>query len=214
MLHPTQISLADFDGKISFSSRGKKREVFQTNDSLPYNPAQNILHTRKRPSVSSPEKMEQTLLLAGRRHASFLCSSSSLSLSKKLKKNIRGGGGGALFIFCNQRQFFQIIGSFLFSPTSRSNCISLTSYKLSGGDRVLGGKKSPKMSVKNKAIADPSFTTSSEENNNNNNNNNKEATTVIPTQKHSQGVLQMRSSSTGRGGKKEGKKCQKVKPQI
>lgn len=41
--------------------------------------------------------MEQTLLLAGRRHASFLCSSSSLSLSKKLKKNIRGGGGGALF---------------------------------------------------------------------------------------------------------------------
>ena len=100
------------------------------------------------------------------------------------------------------------------------------------------------MSVKNKAIADPSFTTSSEENNNNNNNNNKEATTVIPTQKHSQGVLQMRSSQTGRGGKKrgqkvpksetsnleqqlvemndekakeekkEGKKCQKVKPQI
>ena len=41
--------------------------------------------------------MEQQLLLAGRRHASFLCSSSSLSLSKKLKKNIRGGGGGALF---------------------------------------------------------------------------------------------------------------------
>ena len=43
--------------------------------------------------------MEQTLLLAGRRHASFLCSSSSLSLSKKLKKNIRGGGGGALLVF-------------------------------------------------------------------------------------------------------------------
>ena len=64
------------------------------------------------------------------------------------------------------------------------------------------------MSVKNKAIADPSFTTSSEENNNNNNNN-KEATTVIPTQKHSQGVLQMRSSQTGRGGKKRGQKVPK-----
>jgi hypothetical protein len=72
---------------------------------------------------------------------------------------------------------------------------------------VLGGKKSPKMSVENKAIADPSFTTSSEENNNNNNNN-KEATTVIPTQKHSQGVLQMRSSQTGRG-KKRGQKVPK-----
>ena len=81
--------------KISFSSRGKNERFFrQTIPSLQFRTEH--LHTHKRPSVSSPEKMEQTLLLAGRRHASFLCSSSSLSLSKKLKKN-RGGGGGALF---------------------------------------------------------------------------------------------------------------------
>ena len=86
--------------KISFSSRGKNERFFrQTIPSLQFRTEH--LHTHKRPSVSSPEKMEQTLLLAGRRHASFLCSSSSLSLSKKVKKN-RGGGGGALlsrFIF-------------------------------------------------------------------------------------------------------------------
>ena len=68
---------------------------------------------------------------------------------------------------------------------------------------MLGGKQSPKMSVENKAIADPSFTTSSEENNNNNNK--TEATTVIPQQKQAQGVLQMRSSS----GKKRGQKVPK-----
>ena len=82
--------------KISFSFEGKKtqRGFFLT---IPSQFRTEHLHAHKRPSVSSPEKMEQQLLFAGRRHASFLCSSSSLSLSKKLKKNIRGGGGGALF---------------------------------------------------------------------------------------------------------------------
>ena len=101
-LYPTQIiSLSflplDFFYENIFLFEGKKQRGFFQR--FLHNSAQKEhLHTHKRPSVSSPkEKMEQQLLLAGRRHASFLCSSSSLSLSKKLKKNIRGGGGGALF---------------------------------------------------------------------------------------------------------------------
>ena len=66
------------------------------------------------------------------------------------------------------------------------------------------------MSVKNKAIADPSFTTSSEENNNNNNK--TEATTVIPTKSIPRGFY--RCDRPQEEEKKEGKKCQKVKPQI
>jgi hypothetical protein len=46
VLYPTQISLADFDGKISFSSRGKKREVFQTNDSFLTIPHRTFTHTQ------------------------------------------------------------------------------------------------------------------------------------------------------------------------
>ena len=102
VLYPTQIiSLSflplDFFYENIFLFEGKKQRGFFQR--FLHNSAQKEhLHTHKRPSVSSPkEKMEQQLLLAGRRHASFLCSSSSLSLSKKLKKNIRGGGGGALF---------------------------------------------------------------------------------------------------------------------
>ena len=152
--------------------------------------------------------MEQQLLLAGRRHASFLCSSSSLSLSKKLQKN-RGGGGGALFtvfIFLTDT-FFQTsrIRSFLPHLSLKLYFFCLIYLSL-GKDRVLGGKKSRKMVVKNKAIADPSFITSSEENNNNNN---KTEATVIPKQKQAQGVLQMRSASSGRGKKKRAKSAKK-----
>ena len=100
VLYPTQINFprlspSGFLENIFLFEGKKQREVFFNYSSSQFR-TQNI-YTHKRPSVSSPEKMEQQLLLAGRRHASFLCSSSSLSLSKKLKKNIRGGGGGALF---------------------------------------------------------------------------------------------------------------------
>ena len=152
----------------------------------------------------------ETQLLVGRRHTPFLCSSSSLSLSKKLKKN-RGGGGGALFsIYFFNRQFFQTsILSFLLHLSLKLYFFCLISL---GGDRVLGGKKSPSMVVKNKAIADPSFTTSSEENNNNNN---KTEATVIPQQKQAQGRGFYRCDRPHQEEeKKEGKKCQKVKPQI
>ena len=150
----------------------------------------------------------ETQLLVGRRHTPFLCSSSSLSLSKKLKKN-RGGGGGALFsIYFFNRQFFQTsILSFLLHLSLKLYFFCLISL---GGDRVLGGKKSPSMVVKNKAIADPSFTTSSEENNNNNN---KTEATVIPQQKQAQGFYRC-DRPHQEEEKKEGKKCQKVKPQI
>jgi hypothetical protein len=97
--------------------------------------------------------------------------------------------------------------SFLCSSSSLSLSKKLQKNRGGGGgkDRVLGGKKSRKMVVKNKAIADPSFITSSEENNNNNN---KTEATVIPKQKQAQGVLQMRSASSGRG-KKRGQKVPK-----
>ena len=98
-LYPTQIiSLSflplDFFYENIFLFEGKKQRGFFL--TIPSQFRTEHLHAHKRPSVSSPEKME-TQLLVGRRHTPFLCSSFSLSLSKKLKKNIRGGGGGALF---------------------------------------------------------------------------------------------------------------------
>ena len=64
------------------------------------------------------------------------------------------------------------------------------------------------MVVKNKAIADPSFTTSSEENNNNNNNNNKEATTVIPSKSRPRGFYRC-DRPTGWRKKKRAKSAKK-----
>ena len=70
------------------------------------------------------------------------------------------------------------------------------------------------MSVKNKAIADPSFTTSSEENNNNNNNKTKKQQQSSPRKSIPRGFYRCDRPQQEEEEKKEGKKCQKVKPQI